>query len=147
MRKPKSGRETKDMIQTALWLPRDMHRRLKDAAPDGKMSEEIRRRLEFSLREPMDEHTGVLLDLVRKIAQSLSTDAQWWADPFAFAVFKTAINELLSHIPRVDPEPGTSSNLKSRYGEDAAPETIGKALAQGVLASNTNELIQLRSKG
>jgi hypothetical protein len=144
MRKPKSARETKDMIQTALWLPRDMHRRLKTAAPDGKMSEEIRRRLEVSLREPTDEHTDVLLDLVTKVAQSLSTDGRWWADPFAFAVFKTAINELLFYIPRVEPGPESVSNLKTRYGEDAAPETIGKALAQGVLASNTDELIQLR---
>jgi hypothetical protein len=147
MRKPKSVRETKNMIQTALWLPRDLHRRLKDAARDGRMSEEIRHRLEVSLREPMDEHTDVLLDLVRKVAQSLSTDGRWWADPFAFAVFKTAINELLPRIPRADPEPGGVSNLRTRYGEDATPETIGKALAQAVLASNANELIQLQLPG
>src|ERR1700692_1140083 len=109
MRKPKSARETKNMIQTALWLPRDMHRRLKDAAPDGRMSEEIRRRLEVSMQEPTDERTDVLLDLIRQVAQNLSADEPLWADPFAFEVFKAAVSEVLQRFPRPtadEPQPG-----------------------------------------
>ena len=47
MRKRKSTRETKNMIQTALWLPRDMHEQLKKAGGERGLGEEIRRRLSF----------------------------------------------------------------------------------------------------
>ena len=48
MRKQKSTRETKNMIQTALWLPRDMHERLKEAGGERGLGEEIRKRLVVS---------------------------------------------------------------------------------------------------
>ena len=37
MRKRKSTRETKNMIQTALWLPRDMHEKLKKKVANGDL--------------------------------------------------------------------------------------------------------------
>lgn len=146
MKKQRPTRNTKNMIQTALWLPRDMHRRLKEAARDGKMSEEIRRRLEVSMREPVDERTDVLVDLIRKVAHGLLADEAWWGDPFAVNAFKAAINELVVGIPRRETEPTGASKLQIRFGTEN-PETVGKALAQAVLVSNASELAQLSLKG
>ena len=48
MRKRKSTRETKNMIQTALWLPRDMHEKLKNEGGAQGFGDEIRRRLRIT---------------------------------------------------------------------------------------------------
>ena len=48
MQKQKSTRETKNMIQTALWLPRDMHEQLKKAGGERGLGDEIRRRLQIT---------------------------------------------------------------------------------------------------
>jgi hypothetical protein len=47
----RSPSEAKSMVQTALWLPRDMHERLKVAGGERGLGEEIRRRLEASFSE------------------------------------------------------------------------------------------------
>ena len=59
MKKRKSIRETKNMLQTALWLPRDMHEQLKSSESQD-YSDEIRRRLQYALavaETPSDEIT------------------------------------------------------------------------------------------
>ena len=101
MPKRKSTRETKNMVQTALWLPRDMHEKLKKDGGERGLGDEIRRRLQISFddeQQPRDQTTDVLLDLIKRIALNLSLDEQWHANRFAFNVFKTAINELLSDM-------------------------------------------------
>src|SRR5450631_2151842 len=114
MKKRKSTRETKNMIQTALWLPRDMHEKLKRAGGERGLGEEIRRLLEASLdaaQAPSDEITSELLDQIKEIAELSLSD--WHADLFTFDVFKAAVNELLSsHQPSSEAKPGTRSKLQ-----------------------------------
>src|SRR5262245_6347885 len=99
MRKRKSTRETKNMIQTALWIPRGMHERLKEDGGERGLGNEIRRLIEASIdaaETPKDEITSELLDQIKEIAD-LSPAPPWHTDRFAFDVFKTAINTLLSY--------------------------------------------------
>ena len=68
MQKRKSIRETKNMVQTALWLPREMHEALKKAGGERGLGEEIRRKLQIAFEAddttamPGDEATEELLD-------------------------------------------------------------------------------------
>ena len=80
MKKRKSTRETKNMIQTALWLPRDMHEKLKQAGGERGLGDEIRRRLQVTFgaeQRPRDKLTDLLLDLIKQIALNLSLDEAW----------------------------------------------------------------------
>ena len=63
MKKRKSIRETKNMLQTALWLPRDMHEQLKKAGGERGFGDEIRRRLQYAL--------AVLEDLSHQITDEV----------------------------------------------------------------------------
>jgi hypothetical protein len=146
MRKRKSTRETKNMIQTALWLPREMHEQLKEDGGERGLGEEIRRRLQVSFgieQRPHDQLTDLLLDLIKKIALNLSRDESWWASRFAFNVFKLTINELLSdllpHIPANDQQTGTITKLQTRYGPDVKAETIARTLARAVFTEQASE--------
>jgi hypothetical protein len=146
MRKRKSTRETKNMIQTALWLPREMHEHLKEGGGERGLGEEIRRRLQVSFgveQRPRDELTGLLLELIKKIDLNLSRDESWWASLFAFNVFKLTINELLSdllpHIPANDQQSGTITKLQTRYGPDVKAETIARTLARAVFTEQASE--------
>ena len=136
------------MIQTALWLPRDMHEKLKkDGDERGRgLGDEIRRRLQVSFgveQRPDDQLTGLLLDLIKKIDLNLSRDESWWASLFAFNVFKLTINELLSdllqHIPANDQQSGTITKLQTRYGPDVKAETIARTLARAVFTEQASE--------
>jgi len=151
MQKRKSTRETKNMIQTALWLPRDMHEKLKKEGGERGLGDEIRRRLQVSFgveQRPRDPTTDLLLDLIKRIALKLSLDEKWWSNHVAFDVFKTAINELLSDlispISPNEPGAGTISKLQTRYGPDEKPEAIGRKLARAALVENANEGLRLR---
>lgn len=142
MRKRKSTRETKNMIQTALWLPREMHDQLKKAGGERGFGEEIRRRLlaSFSVEQSHgDQRTDLLLGLIKRVALNLSLDEEWWANRFAFNVFRAAINELLSDLTTADPPRETIAKLQTRYGADEKPETIGRILARAVLVENAKE--------
>jgi hypothetical protein len=154
MRKRKSTRETKNMIQTALWLPRDVHEKLKKEGGERGLGEEIRRRLEISFgaeQETRDELTDLLLDLIKKIALKISHHGeQWWCNHLAFDVLKAAINSLLSDLisalhPREEALPETMARLQSEYGPDAKPESIGPKLAHAVLVENATKALRLRS--
>lgn len=155
MKKRKSTRETKNMIQTALWLPREMHEHLKEGGGERGLGEEIRRRLQVSFgveQRPRDELTGLLLDLIKQIALNISFDEPWWANRFATDVFKAAINELLSDListihPKSEPQPATMAKLQARYGSDEKSETIGRILARAVLAEHAREQLRLHVVG
>src|SRR6516164_4327754 len=95
MKKQKST-ETKNMVQTALWLPREMYQQLQKKAGERGLGEEIRRRLRgsFEVDEPPDKTTDIFISAVNQLAIEL--DEPWYANHFNFEVFKAAINELLS---------------------------------------------------
>ena len=153
MKKRKSTRETKNMIQTALWLPRDMHEQLKKDGGERGLGDEIRRRLQATFgaeQRPSDPLTDLLLNLIKQIALKLSLDGSWWANRFACDVLKAAINWLLSDLTsniysKSEPQPATMAKLQARYGPDEKPETIGRILATAVLVENANEQFRLRS--
>jgi hypothetical protein len=132
MKKRKSTRETKNMIQTALWLPRDMHEKLKKDGGKRGLGEEIRRLIEASIeaaQTPSDEKTSELLAQIKEIA-NFSLKEQWYADQFAFDVFKAAINSLLSsHQPSGEVKPETKAKLQATYGGETS-EDIGRIIAQ-----------------
>ena len=139
------------MIQTALWLPRDMHEQLKQAGGERGLGDEIRRRLQVTFgteQRPLDPLTDLLLSLIKQIALDLSLDEAWSANRFAFDVFKAAISELLDLIsnvhPRREPQLSTMPKLQAKYGPDEKPETIGRMLARSVLVENANEQVRLR---
>jgi hypothetical protein len=157
MRKRKSNRETKNMIQTAVWLPRDMHEQLKKAGGERGLGDEIRRRLQVSFgveQRPRDVETDLLLDLINGLAQNLSRDEPWWASWFSVNTFKAAINELLSEMcsiliggARGEPQPGTVAKLQTRYGADAQPEMIGRILARAVFTEKAYDQLRLAFAG
>ena len=133
MRKRKSTRETKNMIQTALWLPRGVHERLKKAGGERGLGEEIRRLIEASLdaaKTPKDEITSELVDQIKEIADLSLNEPPWHADRFAFDVFKAAVNTLLSaRQPSGEAKPETRAEFQARW-EDENPETIGRMVAR-----------------
>ena len=144
MKKRKAIRETKNMIQTALWLPRDMHELLKQAGGERGLGDEIRRRLQltfvFAKQRPSDPFTDLLLNLIKQIAQNSSLGESWRSDRFAFDVFKAAINELLDLISDIHAKSETQSStvakFQARYGPNEKPENIGRMLGKSVLVEH-----------
>jgi hypothetical protein len=131
-KKRKSTRETKNMIQTALWLPRGMHEELKKAGGERGLGDEIRRRLQASFddRRLGDATTYELLEAIEQIERNVSHHEPWHLDLFAFEVFKAAINELLRlYHPGREADPKAISKLQTMYGPEEKPETIGRVIA------------------
>jgi len=134
MKKRKSTRETKNMVQTALWLPRDTHEQLKKTGGERGLGEEIRRLIDVALdradtAQTPDEMTGEFLDQVKEIVRDLSADQPLWASPDAFDAFKAAINVLLElYRPRSEAKPGAGADLRALYGGEK-PEIIGRIIA------------------
>jgi hypothetical protein len=150
MQKRRSIRETKNMIQTALWLPRAMHEQLKKTGGDRGLGDEIRRRLQASFdEEQVDATTHELLDAIEQIERNLSLDEPWHTDRFTFEVFKAAINELLSHYqPSSEADAGTVSKLQTMYGPEEKPETIGRILARiAIVASGRDARLRASHEG
>ena len=129
MKKRKSIRETKNMLQTALWLPRDMHEQLKKAGGERGLGDEIRRRLQYALavaETPSDQITDEVLDQIKDITRD---HRDWYADRFVFDVVKAAIEVLLStHRPSSEGKSETKARLQELYGEQT-PEAIGRMIA------------------
>jgi hypothetical protein len=140
MRKRKSSRETKNMIQTAVWLPRDMHERLKKDGGERGLGNEIRRLIEASIdaaETRKDEITSELLDQINEITHRWLREP-WHTDRFAFDVFKTAVNTLLSsRAPSGEARPETKAQFQATWG-DEGPETIGRMIARLVMYSYAN---------
>ena len=121
MLKRKSTRETKNMIQTALWLPRDVHERLKkEGAERGGLGDEIRRRIQMSFdaedvrRDPI---TRQLLDEIEQVVIASSIHEPWYANRFAFKMFKAAIDALISSLePNSEAPSMTVAELQRVYG-------------------------------
>ena len=156
MAKRKSVRETKNMVQTAIWLPREMHEQLKRVGGERGLGEEVRHRLQTTFdaeQWPSDPITDLLADLMKQVALDLTNgrtrnEHRWTCD-----VFKVAINELVSSsmfspapITGVA-EPATVAKLQAKYGPDVKPETIGRQLARDALIENAKEQVRRRSIG
>lgn len=121
------------MIQTALWLPRRVHERLKKDATERGLGDEIRRRIRLSFDSEdlrRDKTTRELLGEIELVALTMSFEETWYANRFAFNVFKAAINELISSHEPSNEAPGTVAKLQALYGPDAKPEMIGRILAR-----------------
>jgi hypothetical protein len=88
------------MMQSAIWLPRELRERLKRAGGERGMGEEIRRRLKASFdAEEADDNpkTRELLDAIYLFAdQTAIYYGDWSEDPFAFEVLKACIDLLLA---------------------------------------------------
>lgn len=148
MRKRKSTRETKNMIQTALWLPRDTHEQLKKAGGERGLGEEIRRRIQIAFSAATgDRYTDKLLDQIKEIARELSRDEPWYANRYTFDVFKAAIDALLlSHLPSGEAKQETKANLQAVYG-DEKPENIGRIIARVIsIAYDNRELFRAEER-
>lgn len=131
-----------EMIQSAVRLPRSLHERLKKAGGRRGMGEEIRRRLQFSIdaeKISSDPTTRELLGQIEDIARDLSSDEPWFANQFAFDVFKAAVDALLlSRRPSGEAEQGTRAKLQATYG-DEKPETIGRIIARHAIIAYARE--------
>ena len=139
MKKQRSNRETENMIQTALWLPREMHDQLKKKAGQRGLGEEIRRRLRWSFEaeEPPDRTTDVFISAINQLAVEL--EAPWYANGFAFEVFKAAIIELLSQCRSTEQAgPEAVAKLQASFPEEKA-ETLGRIFARFALRHYSNQ--------
>ena len=97
MKKRKAVRETKNIVQTALWLPRDMHEKLKEAGGERGLGEEIRRRLEAAFDAAATPRMGTVAvrDQIEVISEMFRATAGH-DSIFACDVVRAAIDALLS---------------------------------------------------
>jgi hypothetical protein len=116
------------MIQTAVWLPRDMHEKLKKGGGERGLGEEIRRQIQYALdaaKTPSDQITDEVVGQIKDVTRDLS---DWHADPFVFRVLRGAIEVVLSnHEPKGEGKPEAKSRLQAMYGEQT-PEAIGRII-------------------
>jgi hypothetical protein len=104
------------------------------------IGEEIRARLEESfaleVREPeIRQFAEAIIQAARHIEPSYGS---WCKDPFAFAVFKVAINTLLTYFrPKgepVPPPPDPDGLADTFFGPTPSLETARRAVAMAALA-------------
>jgi hypothetical protein len=135
------GKSEKD-VQTSLRLPAAMYEALSKAATERGtgIGEEIRARLEESfaleVREPeIRQFAEAIIQAARHIEPSYGS---WCKDPFAFAVFKVAINTLLTYFrPKgepVPPPPDPDGLADTFFGPTPSLETARRAVAMAALA-------------
>jgi hypothetical protein len=135
------GKSEKD-VQTSLRLPAAMYEGLSKAATERGtgIGEEIRARLEESfaleVREPeIRQFAEAIIQAARHIEPSYGS---WCKDPFAFAVFKVAINTLLTYFrPKgepVPPPPDPDGLADTFFGPTPSLETARRAVAMAALA-------------
>jgi hypothetical protein len=121
----------------ALRLPRELHARLKRAAAGRSVSEEMRSRLEGSLLRDMtdDARTLALTEAISEVARNVKTyyDA-WDENAYAFAVFRVAVETLLSKM-RPKGEPVPPSNTDEWLPGDT-PESAGVNLARATIIAH-----------
>ena len=129
------------MRQSALRLPTDLYERLKEAAGDRGLGEEIRRRLEasFSTEAPRgaDPETDELLRAIVHFRKVLEGEGGWHKDRYTYEVFKTAVTEIMEHFkPEGEPtfKPNPEGNLF--FEGDEPPEKLGRMFARFQIEGN-----------
>ena len=114
-----------------------MYAKFKEAGGERGLGDEIRRRLEISLKEDQSSHdkkTAQFKEAITRVDVNMPFDRLWHDDRFAFDVFKAAINDLLSEYqPKSDVQPGSKAKFEAMYGKDAKAETVGRILARAAL--------------
>ncbi len=118
----------------ALRLPSELHRQLKDAAAGRSVSEEIRSRLAASLIGEMtnDAKTRKLADAIGELARNVKPYyGAWHDDPYAFAVFKVAVDTLLSKLRPTGEVVKPADVDEFRPGD--TPEEAGVTLARATI--------------
>ena len=117
-----------EMMQSAIWLPRSLHERLRKAGGERGLGKEIRRRLEASFeaeKAPADAKTRELLDAISYCADETARDyGSWSEDGFAFVVFKGCVELLLrQQQPKGEPvpTPKPDSIVDIIFGPDYSP--------------------------
>jgi hypothetical protein len=124
-------RKTDGMVQTTIWLPQQMHQRLKDIGGVGGASEEIRRRLEASEKVPADPKTRELIEVITYVAEKAGINfGQWSEDRFSFEVLKAALDLWLAPnrpegMPVMKPNPNREP-FDSFFAADTSPENIAR---------------------
>jgi hypothetical protein len=121
-----------EMIRTTIWIPQQMHQRLKDIGKAG-VSEEVRKRLEASERVPDNPKTRKLLSAITFIAEKAERDfGSWSEDRFSYEVLRAAIDLwLAAHRPEGEPIMRLNPNrdpLDSSFGPDTSPENAARFL-------------------
>jgi hypothetical protein len=113
-----------------LRLPRELHGHVKEAARGRSVSEEMRVRLEWSILNDWtnDPDTRELVDAIANLARNVRPYYGHWHEiPYAFEVFKIAIDTLLTKVrPKGEPIPPPDDG-EFRFGDTS--EAAGKALA------------------
>src|SRR6516165_5339584 len=91
-------KNTMEMFQSAVRLPKNLHDQLKKAGGERGMGEEIRRRLEASFQAEKahaDPTTRELLEAISRMADDASLFfGHWSEDAFAFEVRKECVKML-----------------------------------------------------
>jgi hypothetical protein len=148
----KKGRPPSEnpLVHTAVMLPQDLSRRLKnDGEASGRgLSGEIRHRLEESYdpeRSP-DANTSILLNCIGRLADEIARDdhvggqRQWYEEPHALSAFKAGVEALISgYRAKERPTPPKSKSekpsepLKSEEPSDP-PDVIGRTHARRILS-------------
>src|SRR5262249_45629502 len=118
-----------------LRLPREVHEHLKEAAKGRSVSEEIRVRLGWSIDNDYanDPNTREFVDAISELARNVRPYyGSWRESPYAFAVFKIAVDTVLSKLrPKGDPTPPTVDEDDFLPGE--TPQEAGVALARATI--------------
>jgi hypothetical protein len=106
-------------------LPVSLYRQLKEWGEKG-VSEEIRRRLDFTFKIP-DQPTEELISAIAYVANSLEIEGAWHKDPFVFEVLKATIDRLLDHWkPEGEPKTPRSGAM---FDKDTKPQAAARMLA------------------
>lgn len=117
-----------------LRLPRELHTLLKRAAGGRSISEEVRRRLTESLLRDNRESaaTQKLTDAIAEVARHVRLYyGEWHENPYAYAVFRVAVETLLSKMrPKGEPIAPESGD---EWQPGDTPESAGVTIAQGTI--------------
>jgi hypothetical protein len=127
--------------QTSLRLPYSLYNSLTKAAVghDIGLGEEIRMRLENSIGAlPVEPETRALTDMLANVARNIErTYGEWHKNPYAFVVFREALNTLLAYLrPKGEPaapKPEPDSRASLFFPQNTSPEAAGKAFAMAAI--------------
>jgi hypothetical protein len=124
------AKRSENEVSVAFRLPRELHEHLKKAGGERGLSEEIRRRLEWSLVNDWqhDPKTRDLVDAIANLARNTKPYfGAWHENPYAFDVFSAAVNFVLQKVrPKGEPVPPPDDGS---FHLGHTPEAAGRALA------------------
>jgi hypothetical protein len=140
----KSGKDA----QASFRLPQSLYDRLKAAAGDRPIGDEMRRRLEASFTEAPpgtdDPKTQALLAAIAEIASQLHGFYEpWHENAYSLAVLKSAVATLLTVMgPKGEPKLELNPEkhlLDAVFDVSDPPETVGRLMAMLQLTGSTKE--------